>query len=249
MKEKWFDIWISVYTNALSWTFFILSSIYLCDWNITVGIACFFYAYFINYLGHTFLHSEYTYYNMYSILHCHHHSHDAWWTYILNVISEMSMMTGFLMLPKYIFSAFFFHPLNFWINEWVLCFNAIVYTTVHYINYTYYKVNHYHTKHHENENTNYFPDFFDAIFDTKNKDTSKQEPLYHKLPNIIFALGLVLIMKTTYNSCSENNKQLWKEVAFYIWGAATLVLTLASVKVVKQKIDDQFVFTQSKDGI
>jgi len=245
MKQKWNDIWMSLHSNALPWSLFFLSSICLCDWNIVQGIAAFMYAYFINYLGHTFLHSEYTYYNMYSILHCHHHHHDAWWTYLINVISEISMMTGFLMLPKYIFSTFFFSPLNFWIHEWVLCFNAIVYTTVHYINYTYSKVNLYHAKHHENEETNYFPDFFDAIFDTKNKETPTQEPLHHKISNIFFALALVLIMKTIYNSSSETQKQLWKEVAFSIWALATFGLTLISVNLLRQNIENQVSVTNS----
>lgn len=241
MNQKWKDILFSFYENAIPWTLFFLCSIWLCDGNIAQGIVAFLYAYFINYLGHTLLHSEYTYYNMYSIPHCYHHSNDHWSTYVTNIIAEISMMTGFLMIPKYIYLTY---PWTIWINEWVLCFNSILYTTVHYINYTYHKVNAYHVKHHEKYDTNYFPDIFDAIFETKHKDTGAQESIEHKIPNIIVAFLIVFFMKIIYDGQSDPVQQLWKEIVLVVWIMATFGLTLVSMKIVKQQIDDNFESTE-----
>ena len=241
MKQKWRDILFSFYENAIPWTLLFLCSIWLCDGNIVQGIVAFLYTYFINYLGHTLLHSEYTYYNMYSIPHCYHHSNDHLSTYVTNIIAEISMMTGFLMIPKYIYPLY---PWTIWINEWVSCFNSILYTSIHYINYTYHKVNAYHVKHHENEGTNYFPDIFDAILETKHKDTDAQESIEHKIPNIIVAFLIVFFMKIIYDGQSEPVQQLWKEIVLVVWIMATFGLTLVSMKIVKQQIDDRFSTTE-----
>lgn len=244
MKQKWNDIIWSVYENAIPWTLLFTCSIWLCDGNIVQGIVAFLYTYFINYLGHTLLHSEYTYYNMYSIPHCYHHVNDDWSTFIINLIAEVSLMTGGFMIPKYIFSTFFFNPWTFWINEWVSCFNSILYTSIHYINYTYYRVNTYHVKHHEKDDTNYFPDIFDAILDTKHKDTVAQESIGHKIPNIIVAFLIAFLMKILYDSQTEKSQQVWKEFVFILWMMTAFGLTLVSVKIVKQQIDDRFSATE-----
>jgi hypothetical protein len=178
---------------------------------------------------------------MYSIPHCYHHSNEHLSTYVTNIIAEISMMTGFLMIPKYIYPLY---PWTIWINEWVLCFNSILYTTVHYINYTYHKVNAYHGKHHEKDDTNYFPDIFDAILNTKHKDTVAQESIGHKIPNIIVAFLIVFLMKTIYDGQTEPGQQLWKEFVFILWMMTAFGLTLVSVKIVKQQIDDNFELTE-----
>lgn len=244
MNKKWKDILFSFYENAIPWTLIFICSIWLCDGSITEGGIAFLYTYFINYVGHMLLHSEYTYYNMYSIPHCYHHVNDHWATYLINIIAEVSMTTGGLMIPKYVFATFFFNPWRFWVNEWIACFNAILYTTVHYINYTYHKVNAYHVKHHEKYDTNYFPDIFDAILDTKHKDTGAQESIEHKIPNIIVAFLVVFFTKTIYDGQSESGQQLWKEIVLVVWIMATFGLTLVSMKIVKQQIDDNFELTE-----
>jgi hypothetical protein len=95
-------------------------------------------------------------------------------------------------------------------------------------------------KHHEKYDTNYFPDIFDAIFETKHKDTDAQESIGHKIPNIIVAFLIVFLMKFLYDGQSESGQQLWKEIVLFLWMMATFGLTLVSMKIVKQQIDDNF---------
>jgi uncharacterized membrane protein YadS len=99
-------------------------------------------------------------------------------------------------------------------------------------------------KHHEKDDTNYFPDIFDAILETKHKDTDAQESIEHKIPNIIVAFLIVFFMKTIYDGQSERSQQLWKEIVLVVWMMTAFGLTLVSVKIVKQQIDDNFELTE-----
>jgi uncharacterized membrane protein AbrB (regulator of aidB expression) len=80
--------------------------------------------------------------------------------------------------------------------------------------------------------------------DTKHKDTDAQESIEHKIPNIIVAFLIVFFMKIIYDGQSEPVQQLWKEIVLVVWIMATFGLTLVSMKIVKQQIDDNFELTK-----
>jgi hypothetical protein len=151
------------------------------------GITSFMYAFLNNYIGHILLHDELFFFIPYSIIHHYHHTNTA--LHIFSILSEFSMMTSFMLLPT-----IFGIP----INPWSIFFNTIVYITIHYINYTYFHINTYHEKHHEQINTNYFPDILDSLMNTKHVHTPMLENTTHMIPNIIICAIITLWLKNKY---------------------------------------------------
>jgi hypothetical protein len=190
----------------------------LCSSYFNYGIVTTLYVWTIHYFGHIMLHLEH-FYTIYSIPHQYHHIRNDWFVYIVNVIAEFSMMTIGILLPKYIF------PVSFsFLNETSVFFNYIIYTTVHYLNYTYLRVNQYHVKHHIVQNTNYYPDLFDKIFKTYHPETTAHEDITHMIPNIIFAFLVVNTVKPS---------QYWLFVA---WISTGIFLLLSSIYFLKVRV-------------
>lgn len=190
----------------------------LCSSYFNHGIVTTLYVWLIHYFGHIMLHVKH-FYNIYSIPHQYHHLRNDWFIYLLNVVAEFSMMTIGILLPKYIFPFFSF------LNESSVFFNYIIYTTVHYINYTYLKVNQYHVKHHHLQNTNYYPDVLDKLFKTYHPDTSTHEDITHMIPNILFAFFIVHMVKPS---------EYWLFVA---WISTGIFLLLSCIYLLKSQID------------
>ena len=174
------------------------------------GISSFIYSYINDYIGHMFIHDELFYFTPYSILHQQHHKNNSTITYLLNILSDFSM-PSFMLLPK-----FFGIP----INPWSVLFNSIIYTSVHYINYTIFHVNPYHEKHHIQMNTNYSPAILDSIFDTKHVD-SRLENTLHMIPNMIVAFILTFWLKKQYSST-------WDPYLYCLWTILFIILSAYS---------------------
>ena len=75
-------------------------------------------------------------------------------------------------------------PLNF--------FNFMLYTSIHYINYSYFHINNFHELHHKDTYKNIGPDICDIIFGTKykieNSNENTIENTDHYIPNILISL-------------------------------------------------------------
>jgi hypothetical protein len=188
----------------------------LCSHYFENGIITTAYVWFCHYIGHIILHIDHLH-SIYSIPHRFHHFRNDWFIYILNVLAEFSYMTMGIILPKYIFFSF--------LNDSVVFFNYIIYTTVHYINYTYFKVNQYHVKHHELQNTNYYPDVFDKIFQTNHPETKPLEDMTHMIPNILFAFFLVNVIKPS------------QSFLYVVWAIVFIILLVSSISLLKTQID------------
>ena len=181
---------------------YFICSFILCDYNILLSIICFLYGYFVCYLGHRFMHIDLLYFNIHSISHNFHHNNSGLFANILNYIIEYLTIIDNIVL-KYIYIQFGYNL--FFINEWVILFLYFVYTTVHNINYSIFKVNNYHTKHHDDIHTNIGPDIFDYLCNSKNNHTCNHEYMDHYIPNIIGAFIMVWILKYIYNNLTNKD--------------------------------------------
>lgn len=222
--------------NYKTWILYLATSYILCDYNVFIGMLCFMYTYYVSYLGHYFIHINCCYTNIYAISHYYHHLNTGIFSLIISGITEFLMLANNI-ITKHIFINFNFNSLNF-INEWIILYVYLLYTTTHNINYGIYKVNNYHTLHHESESTNIGFDFFDMIFGTKNSKTPEIEMVDHMIPNIIFSFFVVYGLKQIYDS-SELNKQKYYQYGFgLLWAMCSCTLLLSSIKILYLQINE-----------
>lgn len=239
---KWRHVTESIYVNYKIWSLFTLFSIILCNGDIFRGITTFLYAYMYSYIGHALMHSDLTFYSIYGIYSISHYWHDRnsdWMTNLVNIIAEFSILVFNYNLPKYLFATFPGNPMNYLIDEWVGLFYCIIFISVHYINYTHYKVNQFHVKHHVQSDANFSPDFFDIIFDTKHPDSLEPENIEHEIPNTILAFAITFAMKCIYDQLLESDKIIWRHTAMFILLFLTISLFATSTSILKKIIDDK----------
>ena len=151
---------------------------------ILTSIILYFWAYFV----HVFAHKIPGYVNPHKIHHNPKISH-KWWAvlteFLINIIGSGGLL---LMILNIIIENTFKIKL---LDNYVLVYTMILYSTFHMINYHYLKVS-THLNHHKYENANYGPDIIDMIFDTKiNND--EIENMNHGIYNSIIALVIVLL--------------------------------------------------------
>jgi hypothetical protein len=118
------------------------------------------------------------------------------------------------------FSIFPFEPYIF-----LLFF--IFYTSVHNINYGYFRVNKTHSKHHENYEVNYGPDICDIIFKTK-YPANGIENTDHYIPNIIVATVVTYFFRYFYEK-TKYKKEI-KNIAFTIYSIVSIVVGVFTTK-------------------
>ena len=224
----------SIFINYKTWFLYIGCATILCDYNILHGIITFLYAYFACYLGHYLMHLDCFYCNIYSISHNYHHINTEWFSYFINCIVEYLTLTNNIIL-KYSLIELQILNLGF-INSWMILFLYFIYTTVHNINYGMYRVNNYHSVHHDNVKTNIGPDIFDLLMGTKNKNTSKNEQIDHFIPNILGSFFIVLTLKTLYNSYV--NKKVVNQVFAWVWVLLTLLLVYATLDIFYKEMNN-----------
>jgi hypothetical protein len=129
-----------------------------------------------------------------------------------------------------------FHVIHlFFVDEWIMFFIYIFYTTVHNINYSILKVNKYHFQHHQLPVSNMGPDIFDLLFGTKNKKTMENEQIDHYIPNILLSFLMVLFLKHLY----LNKNPLYLKIGFgIIWNFSTIIILISSTFILKEQIDN-----------
>ena len=228
------ELLYSIAFNYKSWIVYLLCSWIICDFNVLIGCICFIYSYFACYLGHSLMHTEFFYCNLYSISHNHHHLNSEWFGFILNCLTEYLTLTNNI-VTKYVAQQFGFGNL-FFINEWVIFLMYFMYTSVHNINYSILRVNNYHVKHHENVYSNIGPDFYDSIFHTKNEDTPLHESTDHYIPNTLVAFVIVLLLKNIFLW----NPEACKYIFAISWFLFNCFVFISSAYIFKCQIDDLF---------
>jgi hypothetical protein len=212
---------------------YFICSFILCDYNFLLAIICFLYGYFVCYLGHRFMHIDLLYFNIHSISHNFHHIHSGIFANILNYIIEYLTIIDNIVI-KYIYKQFGYNLI--FINEWVILFLYFIYTTVHNINYSIFKVNDYHSKHHEDVYTNIGPDIFDYLCYSKNKDTCNHEYMDHYIPNIIGAFIIVWILKYMYSNLT--NKDIFPGIFTFLFFVLHAISIFACIYICYMQIDN-----------
>ena len=229
---------------------YLICSFILCDYNILLSITCFIYGYFVCYLGHRFMHIDFLYFNMHSISHNFHHNNSGIFANILNYVIEYLTIIDNIVI-KYIYKQFGYNLI--FINEWIILFLYFIYTSVHNINYSLYRVNNYHTKHHDNVNSNVGPDIFDYLCCSKNKDTLNHEYMDHYIPNIIGSFIIVMFIKNLYNNLI--NKDIFYTIFIILFFLLYIFSTFACIyifyiqieKIIKLDLDNFYSLLDNYD--
>ena len=245
MKMKIFNhffqkIYKTITINYKTWLAFTVSAIILGGSNPFVSWISFFLIYIDTYVGHVLTHSEFFGHSVFSIPHVEHHKPNSGkLEFVINCMMEFISVTFFIFIYG-INKEFEIVHLAF-IDEWIILFMYFFYTILHNINYGIYRPNLYHFKHHENTQTNYTPDFFDLLCETKNQDTPEVENTDFYLPNILVSFIIVFILKQKYKSFS--NIQPYFNI---IWITAYCIIAVfalyTTIKNVSIAIDNERVF-------
>lgn len=176
----------SIRKNINSWACIFVALYFLSD-NYPTGLLTFLFLFFLSYFLHIQSH-EYT--NFLTLAHRYHHAHNNFFSHFIQYVIELGAPVIFLLI-YYLFGTIL-------VDKWVVLFTAPFYSSIHNINYGYFKVNQVHSLHHSNPTTNVGPDICDILFATKHpgdpiEDTS------HYIPNIIILAVCVLLLKRYCN--------------------------------------------------
>ena len=133
---------------------------------------------------------------MTTIIHHYHHTHDNFISYYMQILIELICLTVFIPL-FYLFE-------NIFLDPWILIFFVFFYSSIHNINYGYFKVNNVHRLHHDHMMTNIGPDICDILFETKNPTESCPENTNHYLPNIFISYLIVLFLQYLWKDNKKN---------------------------------------------
>lgn len=173
--------------NYLSWSLILIALFIINPTNYLKAIVTYLIILLLSYFTHLISHLEY---NIFGVLHYYHHTHDNFFSHFIQYVIELGFPVLFLPV-YYIFGTIF-------LDEWVILFSALLYSSVHNINYGYFHVNDVHSLHHTDCLTNIGPDLCDVFFGTKNQSNKSVENTNHYIPNIIVTTILVVVLKQLY---------------------------------------------------
>jgi hypothetical protein len=179
------------FLNYISTNYLSCIILFICLYKISnnyfAGIITFLIIFFISYFSHVFLHN---YDSFFTKIHMYHHSHSNLFSHIIQLLMELSVPS--ILIPFYYYFDFVRNNLELW----VLFFYVLFYSTVHNINYGFFKVNDVHSIHHMTCRSNFGPDLCDVVFDTKDILNNNVENTNHYILNIILITLLIIILKT-----------------------------------------------------
>jgi hypothetical protein len=207
----------SIILNYKSWVVLMISVIIISSKNIGNGILTFFFMLFASHLFHYACHlALYT-----NSVHLYHHKHNNYLSHISQLILEFCSIL-FFMFSKRVFSLTF-------INEWIVLFYYIFYTTVHNVNYSVFHINNVHENHHKLLLLNLGPDICDIIFQTKFDLPESIELTDHYLSNIFFGLISVLVGKIIWNSATNSEKNGITNIFVLLYSFIAFLLTILTI--------------------
>jgi hypothetical protein len=205
-------IFSSLKLNYKSWILIFICIIFIpTSTHLVNNFFTYFLMMFLSYIFHFTSHFE----NKNNSVHLYHHNNNNWFSHFIQIVLEFS--TLLLLIPiNYILN------LNI-VNNWVIIFFYLFYTTVHNINYSFFHVNDTHEKHHNETSTNLGPDICDIIFYTKYNE--EIENTDHYIFNIIFSYLVVISLFEFWDKSNENQKIYLKLifVLFYIFSGVIIL--------------------------
>lgn len=162
------------------------------DKNILIALFTFIVAHFWSHYTHTLAHS----FPLFKYFHEIHHNpaiSKKWYAIILETMVNLFGSGGTPLIAFNVFLKLFTGYEIF--NNYVLLLTALVYTSVHMINYHVMDIP-THAHHHKDSTKNYGPDIMDMMFGTK-LDKDIIENMNHVSINIIIFTALILLTKNT----------------------------------------------------
>ena len=209
----------SIKINYKTYLTFLLVPYFLSYKNYISGYVITILGLFYVYFGHMFYHSSYSI--VFYFIHTYHHDHHDYASVYQEVIMEFLGITLIILILSILNDI---KHIKYLYDPYILLYYFFFYSTVHFFNYTFLKCNHYHSKHHEKIDSNYFPDICDIIFCTKYKDDLNYiENTDHWFLNIIGSTFIVYLIKKYFENLNLLEKQNFK---FYF---LILYLLLASI--------------------
>ena len=191
----------SLKTNWFSWIAIIIMIFIISYKNITNGYFTFVFFIFLSYFYHVYIHKEI---NIATIIHHYHHENDNLFSHLIQLILELSIPYPYMLLN-------YFFNINIF-NTWIIVFFILFYSSIHNINYGFFKINNVHKIHHKKIYYNFGPDICDVTFGTKHKSENNVENTNHYVPNVIVCGLIVLYIKYLYtnNNNNNNNNNIYK---------------------------------------
>ena len=142
-----------------------------------------------SYFSHRASHHIFPYNIFHRVHHKDEHNH-KWWARLIEWVVNLLQIGGLMLIPLNMFLEKRFKMKL--LNEYVILYYAIVYTSHHMINYHSMKID-THIRHHQNEHTNYGPDYMDVLMGTK-QDNSTFEDMRWTIMNSLVATVIVMIV-------------------------------------------------------
>ena len=198
-KNKNITIFKSIKENYLSWIAIFIAIYLISHKQFLKSVVTFFVIFFLAYFVHVRSHYQI---NFFTVLHHYHHNHSNFFSHFIQIIMELGFPSIFLFL-QYLYGTIF-------LDSWIIMLSVLFYTSVHNINYGYFRVNNIHSLHHKKYFTNYGPDFCDIIFGTKNNLNKKVENTNHYIPNIFIITIIILFLQ--YCCLNETFKNIFNKL-------------------------------------
>ena len=140
-----------------------------------------------------------------TLLHEYHHENNNFFSHFIQYVIELGFPVIFFPI-YYVFETII-------LDEWIILFSTLLYSTTHNINYGCFHVNNVHNLHHKEYLTNIGPDICDIIFDTKNPLNKSVENTNHYIPNAILITIFIMFIKYLY--LNETYKNIINKIATY----------------------------------
>jgi hypothetical protein len=206
----------SVIKNFWAWVAIFVAIYYITTNSYSNGILTFFILFFLSYFVHLESHKHT---HLFTKPHQYHHEHNNFFSHFIQYVIELGMPSLFIFIYAVCGTIF--------LDKWVILFVSLLYSTVHNINYSYFKVNNVHKLHHEHVMTNIGPDLCDIIFGTTHPDNEEVEDTNHYIPNVILITILILWLKRM--CLHEPFNTLFTTYSNYVLMACFVFYMLASI--------------------
>jgi len=224
----------SILMNYKSWILLTISLLILCNFK-PILLITFIIGMISSHIIHYWHHFEHSY--PHNIIHDYHHRYNLPFNHFIQILLEFVSITGIIPLKYFLMESL---PFLYLIDDWIVIFYYLFYTTIHNINYTIFHVNHVHEIHHREFVKNMGPDICDIIFGTKYKPADGLENTDHYIPNIIFCTIVVLSLKYIWNHSPINLQKWYRFLSNGIFYVSAIFLFITSICLYKMDIDQAF---------
>jgi len=233
-----FYIFNSIAMNYKSWIVLLLSLLVLCDFRPIILIT-FIIGMVSSHLIHYWHHFEHSY--PHNIIHDYHHRFNLPFNHIIQILLEFVSIAGIIPFKYYVLDWFpDWSSLLSLIDDWIVIYYYLFYTTIHNINYSIFHVNHVHEIHHREFVKNMGPDICDIMFCTKYRPEEGLENTDHYIPNIIFCTLVVLSLKYVWNHSTKDSQEWYVFFSKWFFNLCLVFLLVTSVCLYKMDIDQAF---------